>query len=70
MIKANKKAIDLTYGEIIKISIKYGDYFCNDNCPLQNVKINCFKLCQLGRDDRKELIETLEKQTVEFELED
>lgn len=67
----NKKAIDLTIGEIIKISIKYGDYFSCDNCPLQNVKIKCFKLCQqLDRNDRKEIIEILEKQMVEFELED
>ena len=70
MAKANKKAIDLTVGELIKISIKYGDYFCNDNCPLQAVKIKCFKLCELSRNDRKEIIETLEKQNVEFELED
>lgn len=70
MAKANKKAIDLTIGEIIKISVKYGDYFCNDNCPLKNVGINCWKLCKSGIDDRKEIIETLEKQNVEFELED
>ena len=66
----NKKAIDLTIGEIIKISIKYGDYFSCDNCPLQTVKIKCFKLCESARSERKEIIETLEKQNVEFELED